>query len=276
MDLSRIRGAHNPIRQNLEGIDGLAASIQDQGLLNPIVVRPLEDGYEVVAGNRRYAACKRLHWTKIPCHIVEVDDKVAFELSLTENIQHDTLSVVETAHSFKKYVDEFGYGGISELARKIGKSEQYVSQYLQILKLPADLLERLSTRVVTLSQAREMTGLAVEDQLALAEDITKNNLSSRAVKRIVAEIKSAEVQAGPFSPYSEAKSAQRMQQIERTLNKCIASLKTSMLRFDEIIEQIDEDEWILRETLTDHRRQLHKQVDSLLKLRKRVAQLSQF
>jgi ParB family chromosome partitioning protein len=279
MDLCRLRPARSPIRTSLEGIEELVASIQEKGLLNPILVRPIETGYEIIAGNRRHAACKILHWTKIPCHVVDVDDKTAFELALMENIQHETLSPLEMARSFKKYVDEFGYGGVTELARKIGKSEQYVSQYLQILKLPEDILEKVSTRVVTISQARELAGLATPDQRVLAEEIVRGNLSSRDVRRIVSQMKTVhegEDDDKQLHRYSEsAKAIQRLQGIERTLNKCIASLKASMLRFDDIIDQTDENEWILRETLADHRRQLHRQIDSLIKLRRRVS-LTQF
>ena len=67
-------------------------------------------------------ACEILRWRKIPCHIVELDDKRAFEYSLVENIQRQTLSVIEEAEAFKVYVADFGWGGVSELARKIGKS----------------------------------------------------------------------------------------------------------------------------------------------------------
>lgn len=100
------------------------SSIQQKGLLEPIVVRPVEKAFEVVAGNRRFEACKKLGWRSIPCHVVELDDKEAFEVSILENVQRETLNPIEEGRAYRNYVDECGYGGESELARKIGKSQE--------------------------------------------------------------------------------------------------------------------------------------------------------
>ncbi|MFN2434339.1 MAG: ParB/RepB/Spo0J family partition protein [Nitrososphaeraceae archaeon] len=98
------------------------------GLLSPILARITENGkFEVVAGNRRFKACKSLGWKKIPCHIVELDDRHAFEASIIENIQRNTLNIIEGGLAFRKYINEFGWGAASELARKLSKSSSYVS-----------------------------------------------------------------------------------------------------------------------------------------------------
>ena len=102
----------------------LTSSIRQQGLLEPIVVRPLDDGFEVVAGNRRLDACKKAGMRKISCNILYLSDKEAYEVSLIENVQHKTLDAIEEAEAFKSYVEEYGYGGESELASRIGKSQQ--------------------------------------------------------------------------------------------------------------------------------------------------------
>ena len=118
------------------GVEPIHLHADLDGLLEPIVVRPVENGSEVVAGNRRLEACRRLKMHRIPCHIVELDDREAFEVSLVENVQHETMNPVDEARAFKRYVDDYGYGGVSELARKIDKSQEYVSNRLRLLKLP--------------------------------------------------------------------------------------------------------------------------------------------
>jgi ParB family chromosome partitioning protein len=99
-------------------IDELASSIRQNGLLQPIIVRMQDNSFEIVAGNRRYNACKRLGWRKILCHVVELEDREAFEFALTENIQRRTLDPLEEAKAFKVYVQDFGWGGVSALAAK--------------------------------------------------------------------------------------------------------------------------------------------------------------
>src|SRR5215216_808317 len=95
-------------------VSTLSYSIAQKGLLQPIIVRPKEEYYEIIAGNRRFEACKSLGWRKITCHILDLTDKDAFEVSLTENIQRKSLNPLEEALAFKMYVKDFGWGGISD------------------------------------------------------------------------------------------------------------------------------------------------------------------
>ena len=272
LEISKIRPPKTPLRTSLEQVNDLMISIEDKGLLHPIIVRPVGGRFEVVAGHRRFVACKKLRWARVPVQIVDVDDKEAFEFSLTENIQHETLTPLETAIAFKKYVGEHGYGGVSELARKIGKSEQYVSQYLQLLKLPPSVLEKISTRVVSLAQARELFTLKTEQQNTLAQLIETEGLTSRQVKRVAAVLKDEDASESPFDFVPFSAPERRMREADRIMGKCLASLKVCLLRFDECIEQTDEDELILRESLISHRMSLSHQIDSLVRLRKRVRQ----
>ena len=85
-----------------------------------------------------------MRWRKIPWHIVELDDKKAFEYSLVENIQRQTLSVIEEAEAFKVYVADFGWGSVSELARKIGKSPSYITKRINLLDLPTDVIDSVT------------------------------------------------------------------------------------------------------------------------------------
>ena len=124
---------HSPfeVRHKIDKNDpefrSLVKSITEHGLLQPILVRPVALGFEIVAGYRRFEACRSLRWRHIQSKIRELSDKQTYEIQLTENIQRKSLNALEEAEAFKKYVDDFGWGGVSELASKIEKSEEYVS-----------------------------------------------------------------------------------------------------------------------------------------------------
>ena len=103
-------------------IKKMADSIRQHGLLQTIVVRPKEgDFFEVVAGCTRFSACKLLHWRKVPCHVIHLNEMQTFEVTLIENIHRKSILPLDEARAFKKYVFENGWGSVSELAAKIGK-----------------------------------------------------------------------------------------------------------------------------------------------------------
>ena len=120
----------------------LKSSIKEHGLLQPIVVRPVDHGFEIVAGHRRFSACRSLRWRFIQCKIRDLSDKHAYEIQLTENVQRKSMDPIEEAEAYQKYVNEYGWGGVSDLGQKIGKSEEYVSHRMQLLKLPGDVREK--------------------------------------------------------------------------------------------------------------------------------------
>src|SRR5438034_3092808 len=147
----------------------LSNSIREHGLLQPILIRPLIHGFEIVAGHRRFQACRSLRWRFIPCKIRDMSDKQAYEIQLTENMQRKAMDPVEEAEAFRRYVMDFGWGGVSELAQKIGKSEEYVSHRIQLLKLPDDIKNQVITSRLNVSQAMELTTLSQERQSEIIE-----------------------------------------------------------------------------------------------------------
>jgi len=108
----------------------------------------LSHGFEIVAGHRRYHACRSLRWRFIACKIREMSDKQAFEIQLTENIQRKTMDPIEEAEACRKYVIDFGCGGVCDLAKKIGKSEEYVSHRIHLLKLPDEIKKKISNQIM--------------------------------------------------------------------------------------------------------------------------------
>src|SRR5438105_3578272 len=111
------------LRKSFNDLAELMDSIKSHGLLEPLIVRPKKAKFEIIAGHRRYEACKKLRHKKIACIVVELDDQQSYELSLIENLQRETLDPLEEALAFKNYCDKFGWGSQTELAKKIGKSQ---------------------------------------------------------------------------------------------------------------------------------------------------------
>lgn len=270
VELDKISLPKQILRRDLGALDDLRNSIGSCGLLQPIVIRPVEDGFEIVAGNRRFEACRQLGWQRIPSHIMTLNDREAFEVALVENIQRKTLNPFEEAQAFKMYVKDFGWGGVTDLARRIGKSSQYVSQRLQLLRLPPDILRKLDEGVISPSLLREIIGLDEDIQRTIVELAVSKKLSSRRVSRISKRFKSLDPVIEPFPNLHSAVSEddQRLRLMDRLFRRCIDALRISLLEFDEVINSVN-DEWIVRDLLMAQRRIIHSQIDVLIRSRKR-------
>ncbi len=297
IEVSRIHGSKSPLRSELGALDQLASSIMKNGLLFPIVVRQTDDlFFEVVAGNRRFEACKRLDIKLIPCYVAEFNDKEAYEVSLVENIQRKTLNPLEEAKAFKRYVDDFGYGSASDLARQIGKSPSYVSRRISLLKLPEKAQEQvLRSAKVGIAQeilpladdegmADSMTDLVVERKVTtsselrhIVNDVIKNSRSriepgERNVRREQSGFEH-EQELSDQASYSYDFTNQEIRQhvLDRAFSKYISSLKLCMTRMDEVLDSLDRnEEWVVWENLMHYRKSIHAQIDMLLRLKKKT------
>ncbi|HEX2407160.1 MAG TPA: ParB/RepB/Spo0J family partition protein, partial [Nitrososphaeraceae archaeon] len=167
-----------------EDDESLVTSIREHGLIQPILIRPLSHGFEIVAGHRRYHACKSLRWRFIPCKIREMTDKQAFEIQLSENIQRKSMDPIEEAEAFRRYVMDYGWGGVSDLAKKIGKSEEYVSHRIQLLKLPEEIKKKISSHILNVSKAIEISAIPIEKQSLIVGEIMENNLSVKRIREL--------------------------------------------------------------------------------------------
>jgi ParB family transcriptional regulator, chromosome partitioning protein len=166
-----------------QSIKELSFSIRKHGLLQPIIVRPISQGFEIVAGHRRFYACKSLRWKAIPAMVKDLSDKDAFEIQLVENLQRNTLDPIEEAEAFKIYVTDYGWGGVTHLANTIMKSEQYVSGRLQLLKLPQSVIEKVKSGELKASHAVELLGLEYKSRETVAENVVSKNLSIKDIRR---------------------------------------------------------------------------------------------
>lgn len=148
----------------------LAASMDENGLLQPIVVRAVDDGYELVTGERRWRASRSLGWEKIPAIVRELTDEAAAALAMIENLQREDLTAIEEAKGYRSLLDRFEWTQ-TELARRIGKSQSTVANKLRLLRLPVSIQEQVSRQALTERHARallrlEEAGPEAQEQMA--------------------------------------------------------------------------------------------------------------
>src|ERR671920_947251 len=196
IEMKMIRPSQFDIRDKFQrscpDCETLVNSIREHGILQPILIRPLEHGFEIVAGHRRFQACRTLRWRFISSKIRELSDKQAYEIQLTENIQRKSMDPIEEAEAFRRYVIDFGWGGVSELAKKIGMSEVYVSHRIQLLKLPDDIKEQIFNNSLNVSQAIEIVQIPHDKQQRIASEVVNNNLTVRQIRELKITLKEEE------------------------------------------------------------------------------------
>lgn len=263
--ICNLRAPKRQLRSSDVNLDELINSIRQRGLLQPIIARGSEDdNYEIIAGIRRYEACKRLSWRKITCHIVELDDKECFELSLIENIQRETLNPIEEARAFKMYISDFGWGGVSELARKIGKSASYVTKRIALLDLRHDIIQSVEDSRIRPSIADELH--SIKDQVKqseLAYLIAQRRLSLRRVRELIDHVNQDDCVPLNASYYKDCED--RKKRIERTFDKSITALKIALNRISMVIDDIEDDNWTIYQTLLYHKNIINNEINILLK-----------
>ena len=191
IELSRLKpGRYQPrTKWENEKLDELAASIREQGVISPIVVRPTDGGmFEIVAGERRFRASGRAGRKTIPAIVRTLEDKDALAMALIENMQRSDLNAMEEAQGVRRLIDEFGYTH-EQAAKAIGKSRPATTNLLRLLNLADPVQRMLLDGVIEMGHARALLGLAAADQLELANKIVKSGLSVRQAEKLVADQK---------------------------------------------------------------------------------------
>ncbi|SFJ48914.1 chromosome partitioning protein, ParB family [Desulfomicrobium apsheronum] len=172
-------------------LEELAASIKNQGLIQPVLVRPLPTPghYELVAGERRWRACRMAGLDTIDCIVRRLDDHESMAIALIENLQREDLNPIEEARALGQIKEHFRITQ-EELADKIGKSRPAVTNSLRLLKLPEKVQNLLETNTLSAGHARALLGLDdPESMILLAEKILQRNLNVRATEELVKKIK---------------------------------------------------------------------------------------
>ena len=166
----------------------LSNSLREHGLVQPIVVRTHGDRYQLIAGQRRLFAARRLGWGKVPVRVLEVDDRQMSEIAIVENLQRRDLDPLEKAASFKQYLSAWG-GTQDELAKRLSIDRSTVANLIRLLELPEAVQKRLRSGAISMGHARALLPLGDEEEQArLADRIASDGLSVRAIEAEVAEI----------------------------------------------------------------------------------------
>jgi ParB family transcriptional regulator, chromosome partitioning protein len=180
------RGQYQPRRYfDEQALQELADSIREQGLLQPIVVRPIaDDRYEIIAGERRWRACQIAGLDRIPAVVKDIDDEAAIAIALIENLQREDLNPMEEARALHRLKEEFGLTH-EQVAKAVGKSRPAVSNALRLLSL-SDAVQRMVENLdLEMGHARCLIGMSPDQQLHIAHQIVERSLSVRQAEALV-------------------------------------------------------------------------------------------
>jgi ParB family chromosome partitioning protein len=172
-------------RVGAAAIEQLADSIRVNGIIQPLLVRKTEEGYELIAGERRWRAAQKAGLQEVPVVVKEAGPHLQLELALIENIQRQNLNPIEEAEAYRRLIEEFNLSQ-EEVARRVGKERSTVANCLRILRLPRPVQEKILEGVLSLGQAKCL--LSLEDggeQIELARQIVERHLSVRDLERII-------------------------------------------------------------------------------------------
>jgi ParB family transcriptional regulator, chromosome partitioning protein len=174
-------------------LEELAQSIRSNGIIQPLLVRRLENGrYQLIAGERRWRAAQRAGLPNVPCVVKEIPDDKVLELALIENIQRQELNAIEEAHAYKRLIETLGLTQ-EMVAQRVGRDRTFITNYLRLLRLPEDIQQLVELEKISTGHARALLG--VDDpviQKKLAHKITEQGLSVRETERAIKKIISGE------------------------------------------------------------------------------------
>lgn len=187
-------------------LDELAASIAEQGMIQPIVVRPHAHGYQIVAGERRWRAAQRARLHEVPVVVRDFDDAETLQIALVENIQREDLNAIEEAEAYHRLIGEFGHTQ-EALAKIVHKSRSHVANLLRLLDLPETVRARLVDGLLTMGHARALLGAF--DPEVLAEQVVARGLSVRETERLAAAAKRGAAKRAPAKPDADIAALER-------------------------------------------------------------------
>lgn len=195
-------------------LSDLAASIEQVGVLQPIIVRPVGKGYEIIAGERRYQAARRVGLKTVPAIVKEIDDDASLELALIENIQRSDLNSIEEARAYKELLARTGMTQ-DQLSKKISKSRSAISNALRLLDLPEEVQQLVFDGSLSAGHARAILGVPSDDKrVMIAQKVVRDRLSVRQTESLVAlfSVEQADKSPRPTLPTSFKKVARKLRQ----------------------------------------------------------------
>ena len=188
IEVGRIRP--NPLqpRKNFDddALSELTASIAERGVLQPILVRTVDDGFEIIAGERRWRAAQKAQLHQIPAIVRDFDESATAEIALIENIQREDLNAIEEAEGYRQLINRFGHGQ-DGVAKLVGKSRSHVANLLRLLGLPDSVQQMLLRGDISMGHARAI--LTAPEPEELAQEIAKNGLSVRQAEKLAKQVR---------------------------------------------------------------------------------------
>ena len=187
VDIDRLRPNRDQPRTAIDEskIDELARSIKSNGIIQPIAVRKADDGYEIIAGERRWRASQRAGLLKVPVVVRDIPEERLLAAALIENIQREDLNPIEEAQAYRRLVDEHHLTQ-DQIADAVGKDRSSVANYLRLLRLPTEVRSNLSAGALSMGHARALLALTDEtEQLRVGREVVAKNLSVRETETIV-------------------------------------------------------------------------------------------
>jgi len=172
-----------------ESLEELTNSIKEQGIIQPIVVRPDKSGegkYEIIAGERRWLAAQNAGIHEVPIIILEIDDGKSLELAIVENVQRQDLTAIEEADSYQKLINDFNYNH-EKLSKFVGKSRSYIANSLRLLQLPKEVITMVQEGVLSAGHARSLINL--NNSVEIAKKIIQKKLSVRQAETLARQLR---------------------------------------------------------------------------------------
>ncbi len=196
-------------------IDELAQSIKKNGLIQPIAVRlNKQDGYEIIAGERRWLAAQKAGLHEVPVIVLDLNDTQSLELAIIENIQREDLNSIEEAKGYDRLIKEFNYNH-EKLSEFMGKSRSHISNTMRLLSLPRDVIKMVEERKLTAGQVRPLVGRF--NALEIAQSIIREKLSARSIENLVKNEKEKEVTKSKFNKKTDPNSLLAQRKLEEYL-----------------------------------------------------------
>ena len=187
---------------NDESISALADSIKEHGLLQPIVVKPIDGGYQIVAGERRCRACRMLGLSEVPVVIKDFTDFETAQVALIENLQRENLNPIEEALGYQTLMDKFGMTQ-DAVSKTIGKSRSTIANSLRLLNLPAEIKEMVRSGSITMSHAKALMSLDDDVMLETAEKAAAGYITAKGIEKLATKKDSPKAEESRDSYYKE-------------------------------------------------------------------------
>lgn len=218
-----IAGIYQPRKTfSSEEINELAISIKESGLIQPIILRRTdeEDGYEIIAGERRFRASQVAGFDTIPAIVKKINNHEALELAIVENVQRSDLTLTEEAVGYQRLIDEFSYTQ-EHVSKRIGKSRSHVTNLLRLLTLPTSVQNLLNEKLISMGHARAIINSNNPEELA--KKVIEESLSVRNIEDLVRDEKIEKVQNSKSATKTNLVNSKQLTQIESELSEALGT-----------------------------------------------------